>query len=109
MNEHQYTEVEQLSSTLPTTPRLKEGYTNVNMADNISYYKSNKPLNEYLKEQITTDLSNEEGAWECFEELEEIRPTDYIQNPRPVHTFVFKNSVNETKKIFSFDVTSCLY
>ena len=105
MNEIQDTPAEQLDAGEPLVrSKLREGYLNVNILDGTSYCKSGKLLSEFLKDQITIELSNEEDAWEFTEEREEFRPTDYIQNPRQIRTFVVKNAITNVQQTFAFDV-----
>jgi hypothetical protein len=109
MNDNESTIVESTSAVENfSISSLREGYLNVNLVNPSDYYNSNKELNEYLKDLITTNIQDETSSWSIVEEYNEFRPTDYIQNPRPIRSFKVENSTNKNTKIFCFDIAGCL-
>lgn len=85
---------------------LKEGYHDVNIPNSIDFFKSGKPLNEYLKQQILLHFNGELNIL-FLEEKDEFRPTNYLKNPRHLKTFIVEDSI-KGQHTFVFDVANCL-
>lgn len=121
MNTDQTDPVESMSSQQPEAsdmpqlsgdpstfaPKLKEGYANINIANVGEFYSSGKTLTDYLKDKIVSELPDKD-LYVFVEEREEVRIPDYIQNPRPIRTFVVQHSTDNITKTFCFDVAACL-
>lgn len=105
MNETTLTEP--LTGELPIN-LLKEGHPFVNFINATSFYSSGKTLSEYLKDLIVVHIADDSFSWSIVEEREEYRSTDYIQNPRPIHTIVVQNSTTGIRRSFSFDKSNLI-
>ncbi len=84
---------------------LKEGYQNINFIDSVKYSQSGQTLTEFLKNYIVVNFSSEQFSF--IEERDEIKPTHYLKNPRPLKAFVVEDS-SALQHIFVFDVAGCL-
>jgi hypothetical protein len=80
----------------------------VNLVNSSEFLNSAKELSVYLKELAIADLPEEPSDWAFTNEYEEFRPTEYIQNPRHIHTLVFFSSTINTQLLYSFDVTGVI-
>ena len=86
--------------------QLKQGYSDVNIPDCAEFFRSNKTITDYLKDQITKHFA--QRAFSFVEEKDEFGPTNYLKNNRPLKVFVVQDLSNNVLITFVFDIAGCL-
>lgn len=86
--------------------KIKEGYYDINIVDNIKFIQSSQTINEYIKSLIFLQFEKEPDIL-FLEERDEFKPTNYLKNSRHLKVFVVEDSFKR-QHTFVFDVHSCL-